>query len=71
MDEVNSVIMPKAKTEDDDSDFSREDQVGVKGGKKVRTDFTKHIKKGKKYHSVHGAHKSKTWIMGKKDRAKK
>ena len=34
--------------------------------------ITKNIQKSSnKYHSAHGAHKSKSWIMAKKDRARK
>lgn len=62
--------------EDDDSDED-EDENGRKYKKKeqqIGMYGTKQIKKNhkiKKYHSQHGQIKSKTWILAKKDRAKK
>lgn len=73
--EAKSVIMPSAKTEDDDeSDISeggtrykkQEQRIQMFGQQK-----SKKIQKQKKYHSEHGAYKSKSWIMAKKDRARK
>ena len=74
--EAKSVIMPEAKTgdesDDEDSDEpgrykKKEKQINVFGQKK----FNKNIHKQKKYHSVHGAVKSKSWILAKKERANK
>ena len=72
--EAKSVIMPTAKTDDNDSDSDdghkkKEAQIGMYGtNKKVQNQFTKNIKKQKKYHSENGMYKSKSWILAKKDR---
>ena len=39
--------------------------------KKGFNQFTKNIKKQKKYHSENGMYKSKSWILAKKDRQRK
>ena len=64
--EAASVIMPAAKldddSEDEDGDFKkREKQIQQFGSKKI-------YKRGK---SEHGQYKSKSWILAKKDRARK
>lgn len=64
--------MPKAKTDSDDSDNEdddnddkeKEDKIGMFGKK------SKGIHK-KKFHSVNGAVKSKSWILAKKERQRK
>ena len=49
----------------------KDEQIGMYGkSKKNVMNFTKSIQK-KKYHSEHGQFKSKSWILAKKDRAKK
>ena len=39
--------------------------------KRAQNQFTKNIKKHKKYHSENGMFKSKSWILAKKDRQRK
>mmetsp|Transcript_25753 Transcript_25753/g.39615 ORF Transcript_25753/g.39615 Transcript_25753/m.39615 type:complete len:274 (-) Transcript_25753:1-822(-) len=69
--EAKSVIMPEAKGEEDsdDEDYKKkEKQIQMFGTKK----HSQHIYKSrKKYHSENGQVKSKSWIMAKKDRARK
>jgi hypothetical protein len=69
--------MPRAKEEGDsenensDSDDNRaKPQIKMFGKNKNET--TRNIfKQRKKYHSAHGQKKSKSWILGKKERARK
>jgi 18S rRNA (guanine1575-N7)-methyltransferase len=66
--EAKSVIMPKAKTEDDsdnDSETSEKEEKISMFGKKSKV-----IHK-KKYHSANGMVKSKSWILAKKERQRK
>ena len=72
--DAKAVIMPAAKTEEDDSDDEdengrkykpREETIGVFGKKKI------HKQHKKKFHSEFGQKKSKSWIMAKKERARK
>lgn len=75
--EAKSVIMP-AKTEENDEEDSSEDENGRKYKKKEQ-DITMFgnkrnkdmWKKKKNYHSEFGQVKSKSWILAKKDRARK
>lgn len=71
-----SVIMPKAKDEGDSE--SEGDELDLEGQGKVKmfgkkkNEVTRNIfKQRKKFHSEHGQKKSKSWIMAKKERARK
>lgn len=74
--EAKSVLMP-AKTDEPEEDSSDEDENGRKYKKKEK-DITMFgskrnsaWKKKKQYHSEFGQVKSKSWILAKKDRARK
>lgn len=56
--------------EDEESEEDRtKPQIRMFG--KNKNQVTRNIFKQKKFHSVHGQKKSKSWIMGKKERARK
>uniref|UniRef100_A0A7S3FTT0 18S rRNA (Guanine-N(7))-methyltransferase n=1 Tax=Strombidium rassoulzadegani TaxID=1082188 RepID=A0A7S3FTT0_9SPIT len=78
--EAKQVIMPQAKSESDDEEDSdeekkrykpKEQQVGVYGKRKNHTTRQIFKQKNRKSHSEFGQVKSKSWIMAKKERARK